>query len=86
MSEKPEVRAFVLDYLSLVAPHVNLKGYLGDGTDGAVWSTDRRTAIKVFERRQGYENERDTYLRLAKFGVTEKLAGFWIPQNIMTTT
>lgn len=80
--ENPEKRAIVLQYLSLTAPHVNIKDYLGDGTDGAVWSTDRSTAIKVFDRLQGYLNERDTYLRLAQFGVTEEIDGFWIPQMV----
>ena len=70
------------DYLSLVAPNVNIKDYLGAGTDGAAWSTDCSTAIKVFDRLQGYQNERDTYVRLADFGVTEQLDGFWIPQMV----
>lgn len=78
--EDPKKRANVEEYLSLATPHVNLKDYLGDGTDGAVWSTDRSTAVKVFDREQGYLNERDTYFRLAEFGVTEQIDGFWIPQ------
>lgn len=67
-------------YLSLVGRRVKLKRYLGDGTDGAVWETNRGTAIKVFETPVGYANERDTYLRLGEYGVTNKLNEFWIPQ------
>ena len=69
-------------YLSLIGEPVKLKGFLGSGTDGAVWATDRDTAIKVFDREGGYVNERDTYLRLAEFGVTEKLDGFWVASMI----
>lgn len=55
---------------------------MGSGTDGAVWATNRDTAIKVFDRERGYINERDTHLRLAEYGVTEKLNGFWIASMI----
>jgi len=68
------------DYVSLQPPPVKIKSFLGDGTDGAVWSTSRGTAIKVFRADFGYHNERDAYLRLAEFGVTNNLAGFWIPR------
>jgi hypothetical protein len=63
-------------YLNLIGQSVQLKGFLGSGTDGAVWAIDRDTAIKVFDREGGYVNERDTYLRLAEYGVTEKLDAF----------
>lgn len=65
-------------YLSLIGKGVKLKDFLGQGTDGAVWATNRDTAIKVFARERGYINERDTYERLAEFGVTEKLDGSWV--------
>ena len=61
---------------------VKLKEFLGDGTDGAVWATGSNSAIKVFYYKVGYFNERDAYLRLADFGVTQKIAGFWIPTTI----
>jgi hypothetical protein len=67
-------------YVSLQANAVKIKKFLGDGTDGAVWSTSRDTAIKIFRADFGYYNERDTYQRLADFGVTDRLAGFWIPE------
>lgn len=57
-----------------------IKVLLGHGTDGAVWSTSRGSAVKVFERDRGYFNERDSYLRLKEFGVTKELEGFAIAQ------
>jgi hypothetical protein len=68
----------VHQYLSLRGGGVKLKEFLGEGTDGVVWSTDRETAIKVFAYERGYLNERDTYERLARFGVTEQLDGFYV--------
>ncbi len=53
---------------------------LGDGTDGAVWKSNVDTAVKALERERGYYNERDAYLRLAEFGFTEQIDGFWIPK------
>ena len=44
--------------------------------------SDKETAVKVLERMAGYYNERDSYLRLAEYGITEKIEGFWIPQLI----
>jgi hypothetical protein len=55
---------------------------LGDGTDGKVWMSDKETAVKVLERMVGYYNERDSYLRLEEYGITEKIEGFWIPRLI----
>jgi len=76
----PHYKTRLEAYLSLHRPHVNIKDFLGDGTDGAVWSTDITTAIKVFSAWRGYENERFTYQELRKWGITEKMAGFWIPE------
>jgi hypothetical protein len=58
-------------YLNLRRRSVKIKAYLGEGTDGAVWATDDSTAVKVFWRARGYYNERDSYQRLADFGVTQ---------------
>jgi hypothetical protein len=69
-------------YLSLIGPHVKLKQFLGSGTDGAVWSTNYATAIKACNYDFGYWNERDSYLRLEEFGVTQQLEGFWIPKML----
>ena len=59
-----------------------VKRYLGGGTDGDVWESSTNTAIKVLKSERGYFNERDSYLRLAEFGVTEKLGEFWVPRLI----
>ena len=69
----------VRQYLSLHGHPVKIKEFLGEGTDGAVWSTDDASAIKVYHHERGYFNERDSYERLAHFGVTERLNEFWIP-------
>jgi hypothetical protein len=45
-----------------------------------VWATERGTAIKVFSSERGYFNERDAYRRLAEYGVTNQLEGFWVAQ------
>lgn len=47
-----------------------------------MWRTDRDSAVKVFDYLVGYANERDTYLRLAEYGVTRQLNKFWVPQLI----
>ncbi|HVX60224.1 MAG TPA: hypothetical protein VHC19_06480 [Pirellulales bacterium] len=72
----------VLRYLNLLGHGVKITGFLGDGTDGAVWATDQNSAIKAFNYDFGYFNERDAYARLADFGVTEQIAGFWIPKML----
>ncbi len=69
----------VTQYLSQPSEPVKLKEFLGDGTDGAVWSTTRKTAVKAHKYERGYCNERDTYLRLAEFDV-EQLEGFHVPK------
>lgn len=69
-------------YLILHGNGAKLKDKLGEGTDGAVWLTDRDTAVKAFKYDIGYANERDTYKRLARYGVTEKIAGFWVPEML----
>ena len=37
------------------------KDFLGHGSDGAVWSTDRKSAVKVIERRDSYLVELESY-------------------------
>jgi len=55
---------------------------LGYGTDGAVWKSIRDTAVKVLERERGYYNERDAYLRLKEYVLTERIDEFWVPKLI----
>jgi hypothetical protein len=52
---------------------------LGFGNDGAVWETTRGSALKIEERRSGYERELAAYHRLRERGVLE-IAGFTVPQ------
>lgn len=52
----------VRGYAILWGIRVDLKTPLGFGQDGKVWKSNRRTAVKVFDRRKAYENEALHYL------------------------
>ena len=52
---------------------------LGFGTDGAVWRTNRDTAVKVFEREENYCRERDSYQRLMEQEIIS-IDGFAVPR------
>jgi hypothetical protein len=80
--QSAELEKRIARYLSLHGDGAKIKNKLGEGTDGTVWATDRDTAIKAFKYDSGYVNERDTYQRLADHGVTEQIAGFWIPKML----
>jgi hypothetical protein len=67
------------EYGALCQPTRGLIEALGDGTDGAVWRSSRDTAIKAFESKRGYCNERDCYLRLLEYGLVRKIDQFWVP-------
>jgi len=69
-------------YLSRCGYQVKLKRYLGGGTDGDVWESNRKSAIKIFSHERGYYNERDTYLRLQYWEVLEQICGFWVPRML----
>jgi hypothetical protein len=43
---------------------LRIERQLGFGVQGTVYSSSRRTAIKVHEREVAYQRERDAYLRL----------------------
>ena len=78
----PKLKARVSEYVNLRYGFVNLKRYLGGGTDGCVWETREGTAVKALARESGYYNERDTYLRLQEWGLTEKIDGFNVPKMV----
>lgn len=54
---------------------------LGFGVQGAVYSTDRQTALKVHDREQFYQRERDVYFRLQDCKVSE-VCGCAVPRLI----
>ncbi len=58
-----------------------IDGLLGDGNDGAVFSTDKKTAVKVLERQDSYDREKAAYLRLAEREV-HTISGFRIPRLV----
>jgi hypothetical protein len=60
---------------------IDFSNPLGHGTDGAVWSTSRKSAIKVFAREDCYERERNCYLRFAQHSLTE-IEGCVIPSPL----
>lgn len=60
-----------------------MTGRLGFGKDGSVWGTADATAVKVFERHDTYERERDVYARLAEHGV-DSLNGHAVPEILST--
>jgi hypothetical protein len=69
-------RLYTVDRGRTIAPVA-----LGDGTDGCVWKTDKKTAIKVFERSQNFETELACYQLLKERGVFE-IHGYAIPRLI----
>ena len=60
---------------------LRLEKHLGFGVQGQVYSTDRKTAIKVHEREIAYQRERNAYLRLREHGIRDIL-GFAVPELI----
>ncbi|MCC6491993.1 MAG: hypothetical protein IT424_03120 [Pirellulales bacterium] len=74
-----ELEARAVKYGELWVLELNLATPLGSGTDGAVWSSSANTAIKALYREKSYFNGRDAYVRLAEFGITKQIDGFWIP-------
>lgn len=78
----PVLAEQIARYLTLRPGHVKPKRFLGAGTDGEVWESSDATAIKALMRERGYYNERDTYLRLKHWGLTERIDGFWVPEML----
>jgi hypothetical protein len=54
---------------------------LGLGTDGAVWKSSRKTAVKALERERNYRIELECYQRLYDADVT-RVCGFAVPKLI----
>jgi hypothetical protein len=70
-----------LEYATLCKIVLDLKSPLGHGTDGSVWRSDRKTAVKVLERERNYQTELECYRRFAAHGVS-RIQGFSVPQLI----
>lgn len=49
---------------------LELTDFLGDGTDGNVWKTARKTAVKAFKYNKNYDMELACYQRLTENNVT----------------
>ena len=52
--------------------------FLGRGAQGIVYSTNRKSAIKIHGREPAYQRERDVYLRLREFDFTQ-IRGLGVP-------
>jgi hypothetical protein len=44
---------------------------LGHGSDGAVWVSSKKSAVKVVDRPDSYLNEVESYRRLQRAGITQ---------------
>ena len=56
----------------------SIEKQLGFGSDGTVWQTGRKTAIKVFERREVYLHELAVYERLLQRRI-RRIGSYSIP-------
>ena len=81
MTELHSLRDRANAYASSREPTVTLGDQLGIGNDGTVWSSDRNTAIKVFERPNNYSRELGCYERLANRRI-HSINGFKIPRLV----
>jgi hypothetical protein len=82
MNIPDEIHDRVHRHLIVAGRGIKIKRPLGAGTDGYVWQTTEDTAVKVFKYKFGYLIERDTYQRLADFGVTKEIDGFAVPRML----
>src|SRR5438105_4271573 len=69
------------EYARLCGISLDLKTPLGHGTDGSVWKSSRKTAVKVLYHTINYTKERTCYQRFAASGVI-KLLSFSVPQLV----
>jgi hypothetical protein len=60
---------------------LTIEAQLGYGMHGIVYSTDCKSAIKIFERQSAYERERDVYLRLQQLNLFQ-VQGFAVPRLV----
>ena len=63
----------------LIGTRLRREAKLGHGTDGAVWATTRKTAIKALSLQATYQREVAAYERLAERKIS-KLHGLNVPE------
>lgn len=68
-------------YAALFGLEADFETPLGYGNDGTVWKTERRTAIKAFDRKRKYELELACYQRFASEDVVH-IGEFAVPALI----
>ncbi len=59
---------------------IEIGKFLGGGTDGSVWLSNRKTAVKALQRQKNYTTELACYRRLSDHGIT-KLRQFRLPRS-----
>ena len=60
---------------------IEIHKFLGGGTDGSVWLSNRKTAVKALQRQKNYTTELACYQRLSDHGIT-KIHQFRLPRLI----
>jgi len=81
MRSPAEIEAIALRYATSRGIQVDLQNPLGAGTDGSVWPTNRKSAIKVLELEKNYLQELRCYQRLLEHNV-ERIDGLAVPKLI----
>jgi hypothetical protein len=66
-------------YAALLDMALDCESPLGHGTDGSVWKSSARTAVKAFIRQANYNMELACYQRLSEHKIV-KLDGFAVPK------
>ncbi|HTQ37925.1 MAG TPA: hypothetical protein VMJ32_02795 [Pirellulales bacterium] len=69
------------EYARVCGIRLDLQTPLGHGTDGSVWKSSRKTAVKALFHSLNYTKERICYQRFADAGIT-KLLNFSVPQLV----
>lgn len=77
----PELEARAKQYATLKGIQVDLDRSLGFGTDGSVWPTNRKSAIKALELEKNYLQELRCYQRLMDHKV-ERIDCLVVPRLI----
>jgi hypothetical protein len=73
----PDRQKQALEYAA--SRQIRLVNWLGGGTDGDVWQSDRKTAVKAFQYQRTFDVELGCYQRLRDRGIREIL-GLSVPR------